>query len=503
MLGHRRLSAAEYLGIWRRRGKWALVCSLLGAAAGYGLVFAMPAKYTSTATLVWAERGVPATGEPIVARLAALRKQILTGARFQEANERLGLHPSKRDGVTAEDLDARLRKDVVLAPVSPASDRALDSTAFTLSCTALDRNAAQQLCAGVVAVLQQENVRTHAEQAQETTNALLRDVEEAKRKLDEQNAKVAAFERRHPEFSAAAAGAAESSAAEYKAQMEAAADALRRAQQERATLVESLQARQPAALPGRKTESANVQALEQELATEQASLVTLEARYTPDHPDVVKLTADIARLQRKIDETKKAEALAAGTKPDGATASEPPQAAQWRARIRELDLTIREKTQEEERLQQKIQASQGRLANRPILESEHRELTRDLTATKAAYDSALARQNATRPHGELAPGERPEMFRVADAPTLPASPSFPNPILFTMGGAGSGLAAGLLVILVGELRDKALRTEGDIEHFLALPTLAVIPVGEGGHRRGGWGHPGTRRAKERGVLTDA
>jgi polysaccharide biosynthesis transport protein len=500
MLGHRRLSAAEYLGIWRRRGKWALVCCLLGTAAGGALAFAVPAKYTSTATVVWTERRVPAAGEPVAARLAELRKQILTGARLQEANERLGLHPLKREGVTAEGLDEQLRRHVVLAPIRLGSDLALDSTTFALSCTGSDGKAAQQLCVGVVAVLQQENIRKRAEQAQETTNASLKEVDEARGKLDERNAKVASFLRRHPELSGGDGGAAESSVAGYKAQLEAAGEAVRRAQQERAALVESLQARQPAALTAHKTESANVQALERELATEQASLVTLEARYTPDHPDVVKLKADIARLQNKIDETKKAEAQAAGTKPDGAMASEPPQAPQWRARIRELDLAIREKTQEQERLQQTIQASQARLANRPILENEYRELTRDLTAAKAVYDSAVAKQNAAQLHTELAPGERQEVFLVADTPSLPDAASFPNPVLFTLGGAGSGLATGLLVMLVVELRDKTLRTEGDIEHFLALPTLAVIPAGEE-DSRGGWGHPGARR--EKGVLTDA
>ena len=479
MLGHGRLSAAEYLGIGRRRGKWALLCCLLGAAAGYSLALAMPARYTSMATIVWAERGGPGAGESLAARLAALRSQVLTSPRLQDA------------------------KDVELTRVEVAST---SLPAFRVSCTGPDAAAAQRVCAGVVSVFQQENIRRRAQLAQENSNALVSETDEAKQKLDEQNAKATAFLRKHPEFSGDGRGAAENSLAEDKAQMEAAGDALRRARQERVALMESLQARQPAPLPTHKPDSANVQALEQELATEQASLVSLEARYTPDHPDVVKLKADIARLQSKIEETKKAEAQTVGTKQDGTVASEPPQAEQWRARIRELDLTIRERTQEEERLQQRIQASQARLANRSILEAEYKELTRDLAAAKAAYDAALAKRDAAASREGLALGERQEAFQIAEAASLPASPSFPNPPLFALGGAGGGLGVGLLVMLVGELRDKTLRTEGDIEHFLALPTLAVIPSsGEsGGHLHGnGPGHSGAKSEKEESVLTDA
>lgn len=42
-------------------------------------------------------------------------------------------------------------------------------------------------------------------------------------------------------------------------------------------------------------------------------------------------------------------------------------------------------------------------------------------------------------------------------------------------GFGAGLALGVALILIMEMRDKSLRTEGDIEMFLKLPTLAMVP----------------------------
>jgi hypothetical protein len=38
------------------------------------------------------------------------------------------------------------------------------------------------------------------------------------------------------------------------------------------------------------------------------------------------------------------------------------------------------------------------------------------------------------------------------------------------------LALGIGITLLLELQDKSLRTEDDVEHFLRLPTLAMVPL---------------------------
>ncbi len=72
-----------------------------------------------------------------------------------------------------------------------------------------------------------------------------------------------------------------------------------------------------------------------------------------------------------------------------------------------------------------------------------------------------------------------EQFRVMDPADLPERPSFPNRPLFAGGGLAAGLTVGVGITLLLELRDKSLRTENEVEHFLHLPTLAMVPlVGE-------------------------
>ena len=68
-----------------------------------------------------------------------------------------------------------------------------------------------------------------------------------------------------------------------------------------------------------------------------------------------------------------------------------------------------------------------------------------------------------------------EQFQVLDSANLPQDPSFPIWWQFALGGLGAGLLIGLAIILVQEVRDKAIRDERDIELYLELETLALLP----------------------------
>jgi protein tyrosine kinase modulator len=456
MLGHRPLSAAEYPGIWRRRRKWALLCVLLGLAGGYALARTLPAKYTSTATVRQdegaANHPVAGSGPELSSeRLVALREQVLTPERLQALASRWGLYPAEKNEGSVDAPAVQMSRNIALAP---------STMGFTISFTADDARVAQQVCAAIAGMFTEPRTPDNG-----VSPAGLMDgqVKDAKRKLDTQEAKLAAFQHRHGgEPSAGDEEATRNSLMEYNVQLEAANRALQRALQERTTLTEA----SPAAEPP------NVQALEQEMATEQAQLVTLEARYTPDHPDVVKLKTDISRLQKKIDDAKRA----AAPKKSGATpAVESPQVAQMRAQVQGLDRTIQEETAEQSRLQGEIRAARARLENSAALERESRQLTLDRDAARTNYNTLLAKQSELMKATEIERRREQSAFRLAEEANLPISPSFPDPILFTLGGAGGGLGVGLLVVVLGEMRDKTLRTEDDIEHYLGLPTLAVIP----------------------------
>jgi len=430
--------------------------------------------------------------------VSALEGQALTRERLQAVRglvERVADHSPDRSRDSTEDPLAEIRRNIVLKPTAGG---------FTISSTARDPQVAMEVCATIVRIFTEASA---TDQPQVTDKFLNDQIADAKRKLDAQEAKLAAFKRRHGGWPAGDDEAeTQNSLMGYSVQLEAANGALNRALQERTALTESIRTIESAGsqvLPA--ADPPNVQALEREMATEQAQLVTLEARYTPDHPDVVKLRTDIAQLQRKIDEARKA--AAAPKKSDRAPAAEPPQVAQMRAQVQELDRTVQEKTAEQGRLQEEIRAARARLENGAALEQEYKQLRLDRDAAQTNYNDLLSKQSKMKASQVEGRQDR-SAFRLLEAANLPAAPSFPNPILFTLGGAGGGFGVGLLVVVLGELRDKTLRTEGDIEHYLELPTLAVIPTADGPEGNDAEGRGGSRAMrgengeKEESVLAD-
>ena len=514
MLGHRQLSAAEYLGIWRRRWKWALLPVLFGAAAGYLLARVVPARYTSTAVLEENTRGaadviLPET-EFTAARVSALRQQALTRDRLEGLASRFSLYVAEKNGPAGAGASAQMEKDIVVSP---------SAGGFAVSFTAGSPRTAQQVCAELVSLLRQEEAKNIQRDAAQRPAAasdpvaeyLATQVADAKRILDDREAALAEFRRQHSgDLAGAGRNEAERTIAEDQAQLQVTDAALKHALQQRTALTETLFAQKsPASESTKSPGTPATEALEQELAAEQAQLATLEARYTADHPDVVKLKSDIAQLRKKIAEAKKGASENAGKKPDAAGTAGSPQTAQIQAQIHELDAQIQERTREQGRLQQEILTARARLDTKSMLGQEYRELTAQAATARSLYTNLLARQNEAQKAGPSEARRQQELVRVAVPPNLPERAVYPDPTVFTLGGAGAGLAIGLLGIVAGEMRDKSLRTEGDVEYFLELPTLAVIPAagkkdgnGAAGDADSRGGRTGNRGEKEEGVLAD-
>jgi uncharacterized protein involved in exopolysaccharide biosynthesis len=156
--------------------------------------------------------------------------------------------------------------------------------------------------------------------------------------------------------------------------------------------------------------------------------------------------------------------------------AEPPEIQKLRSEIRLASESVREKTREHQRLQKQIQMYQERVELSPKVEQQYKELTRDYTTALGFYNELLAKKTESEMATDLERRQQGEQFRVMDPPNLPERPSFPNRPLFALGGLGGGLVLGLGIAMVVEMRDKSMRTDRDVEFYLQLPTLGLIPT---------------------------
>jgi uncharacterized protein involved in exopolysaccharide biosynthesis len=187
------------------------------------------------------------------------------------------------------------------------------------------------------------------------------------------------------------------------------------------------------------------------------------------------LKTTIEQLKKKVRESAPAPKDKRAPKTQENSLPEPLQIQQLRNQIRSYQSAIQERTREQERLQGQIKLYQSRVQLSPAIEQQYRQVTRDYQTALDFYNDLLKKKNQSEMATNLERRQEGEQFKVMDPANLPEKPSFPNRPMFAAAGFGGGLALGLGLTLLLELRDKSLRTERDIQFFLRLPTLAMVP----------------------------
>ena len=483
MISNRDLTMDDYLGMLRRRLWVILVPALIAPALGFGMSYLFEPKYTSSSTVLVEDQKVP-TGyvkpvvtEDVMQRITTLEQQVLSRNRLQPLIERLGL---AKGGTSIDEALDDIRNNVQVQPVAPASGgpkkkpSQSDVPGFNVLFTGSSPRIAQQVCNQLTSMLLEENLKFREQAAQGTTEFLSRQVDEAKRNLDEQDAKLAAFKRQYVGQLPTDADNNLKILMGMNAQLDANTQTLNRAQQDKA-YAESMLAQQLSAWKTSQS-TTSPQALEQQLTALQSQLIQLQARYTPDHPDVVKAKSDIAQLQKRLDEVNAAKPDASIEK---ANMAEPPEIRQLRVQIHQYELAITQATQQQGKLQQQIKLYESRVALSPAVEEQYKQLTRDYDTAQKFYDDLLAKRNDSAMTTDMERQQQGEQFRLLNAANMPSTPSFPNRLLFAGGGLGVGLMLGLGIAIWMEINDKAIRSEADVEAVMELPMLISLPwVGE-------------------------
>lgn len=492
MLEHREMTFDDYLAVVRRRWWLILLSAILGPAIGYAIALALPSRYTSQTLVLVEQQRVPDTfvasviTEELAARLGTMQEQIFSRTRLQPIIEKFGLFKNKVGRVPMEDLVDDMRGDILLKPVvSVASARGRDMPGFYLSFTADNPRVAQQVCAEITSMFIEENLRIREQSAQGTTSFLEAQLADAKRQLDEQDARLAQFKRKNIGGLPDETQTNLNLLMTLNTRLDAVTQALNRAQQDK-VYTGSLLAQEVAALQASKgSGSSRPETDQQRLEAMEKELLALQARYTSDHPDVLKLRDSIEQLKKERREAVGVGDDKAAEVAQGAAGPEPPQILQSRSQLHAYDEAIKQYSREQERLKEQVRLFQSRIQLSPLVEQEYKQLTRDYDMALRFYNELLAKRNQSEMATNLERRQQGEQFRVMDPANLPEEPTFPNRPLFAAGGFGIGLTVGLGIALLLEFLTKVIRTEMDVDFYLHLPTLALLPtVGEGKKKAG-------------------
>ena len=523
----------EYWAIVRRRKWWIIGPLFIGWLLVFVSAWIIPAQYTSESVILIDKSKVPETfvranvkvemGE----RLESITQQVLSRQRLLGIINKYHLYNSVLTP-TPDDQMKKMRADIKIDLVqTPTPDEfgKRELTAFKLQYTGDNAAVAQQVNSAMVSYFIDENVKASQAMSESTTQFLDQQLRNASESLAAQENRMREFQKQHAGELPEQAQANIQMMSGAQQQLSGAIEARNRAMQQQAYLTSLLAQYQAAGVDN--VGSGSPQSIDQQIEGARTALADMQARYTPDYPDVKKLKETIANLEAlkqkqmnggdlnapdaggKSDKDK----VAATTGPEGTTppadkpagggdaagavgagggdsaadlgdarpGTTPGQLAamapvmQLQSELKSNKMEIQNREAQIRSLEARLQELQSHLGGTPTVQAEMLNLARDYSTTQKAYMELMDKKNASSLATNLQRQQQGENFRIIDPPSLPEKASFPDRFRFSLAGLAVGLGLAVLFGAGSEYVDDRIRNEQDLADATPLPILVEIP----------------------------
>lgn len=495
MIPGKTYSAEDVVRIAWRRKWWAILPAIVIATSVAVWVRTLPNRYHSETLVLVVPQRVPESyvrstiTTRIEDRLQSITQQILSRTRLERIIQDFNLYVPERRTAIMEDVVERMRKEIEVQVVK--------GDAFRIGFTATDPRTAMRVTERLASLFIEENLRDREVLAEGTSQFLGAQLEEARRRLVENEKRLEQYRIQHATDLPTQLEANIQGQHNIEMQLQALLESVNRDRDRRLALERMLaDAGTPEAVgalsaPGQATISADgvpsgATSAEQLLAA-QAALRALQLRLKPSHPDVARLARLVTDLQKKADAEALAKPVSTGPPPSSpAEIARRNRLADTKAEFDKLDRQIAQQQDDERRLRGLLGEYQKRIEAAPKRQSELIELTRDYETFQASYTSLLAKKEDSNVSANLERRQIGEQFKILDAAQMPERPSSPNrPRLLGL-GLMAGLGFGTALVALLEYLDKRLKSEADVKAALNLMVLATVPILDGAPQQGRW-----------------
>jgi succinoglycan biosynthesis transport protein ExoP len=521
---------SDYLAALRRyRRAFAGIC---GSLIALSLLAALlwPAVYRSAAVILIEEQEIPpdlvrSTITSYAAqRLQTINQRVMTRSNLLAIVDKFGLYAEERKRETSDEILERMREDIAFQTISaevidPRSGHPTMATiAFSLSFDGRNPGLVQKVTNEITNLYLEENLKNRTQKTAEASDFLKSEVEQIGATAAELEKKLSAFKGSHldalPEQKPLIHQQAERAETEIRE-----IDLQIRNLQERNTLIDSqlmqISPESPVLSSGERVSTPS-----ERLKTLRTAYLSLAARYSARHPDVVKMRQEIEALERKTgevdassDEAKHLEELRteraalsekyAANHPDIASLdrriaalerdlAHRPNRARAVQRLAETGadnpiylnllaqkegngLEIAGLGQRRTELRAKLAEYDKKLQQTPEVERQYLALARDWENAALRYRELKAKLMEAQIGEQLERKSKGERFSVVEPPLLPEKPIKPNRPVIAALGLVLALAAALSYVLLRENLDTTVRKAGHIAALAGVPPLAVIP----------------------------
>jgi polysaccharide biosynthesis transport protein len=193
----------------------------------------------------------------------------------------------------------------------------------------------------------------------------------------------------------------------------------------------------------------------------------LETRYTPNHPDLIKLKRQIADLESNIaSQPKKGR-----TEPSATYLKY----VELKSELDGIRQRVNAYKQDQKALSVQIASLTSRIEETPQHERVIDDMRREYDAGESQFHALLDKQLDAKLAEGLASSETGVAFAIVEPATVPTTPFSPQRARLMLMGLAAGLGLGLVMAFVLEQNDTSFGTVDDFQAFTTLPIIGVIP----------------------------
>ena len=209
--------------------------------------------------------------------------------------------------------------------------------------------------------------------------------------------------------------------------------------------------------------------------TLQAELAALRERYTETHPDVVRVQRQLASLEERL----------GNVEPTMAGSTRSPAYVQLSSQLNSVLSQVQGVAQQRELIRADLERLGEVVAQAPVVSQEYERLRRALEEAILSRESLVAKEATAQLGQSLETGAVGERLSLIEPPVFPESPASPNRRLILALGLVVALGSGVGSVTLAELLDRTVRSARDLSRLIGEKPLVMIPtmISQGQRRR--------------------
>ena len=431
-----------------RRRKWvALSVFALVLSAALSFAKSLPNLYQSTATVLVERPAAQGGADDVESRLQSIRQEILSRTRLAELIGRFDLYPAMRPLVSQEAVVERMRHDVRIDASGSELASGRGTIAFALSYRGRDPVKVTLVANALTSSYIQEDSLLRDRQTSGAASVLRTQLDEVKKRLAPQEARIADFKRLHAGELPQQADSSFLAVERLNGQLQKVSEARSAAVERRATLLRE------SGEPGSLADPADPDRLR--LARLTQELAALRTRFSDRYPDVASKKAEVESL--------------------AAIVAEKPVVDRALPQLEQANREIRGLQAEEVRLKGEISSYQRRVEGAPFREQEYQALSRDYLTTRDFYDTLLKRYEEAQLAEAREEGPQGQRLRLLDPAITPVDALAPDRLRLAIFGLIAALALAVIAVAAAEKLDTSFHSAEDLGRHTRVPILVRIP----------------------------